>query len=235
MATLLECPICFNENIPSDSTPICPNGHNFCGVCLPQIQCVRSWQHSRNARSIQDLRAACPMCRGPIPFVPTPEQLEEQARHDAQRAQNEAQRLAAVAAHAERREQLRARRDARLARAAERNARPAPPAPQDAREAQVDAIMNQRMAEVARELGVPHLAPAPQARPAHRVPDPLHQDLFDANVREGRIPANAIYGGIHHRRCGAEGCLRTGGQDGVRFLRWNGGSRRYRCELHQNV
>jgi len=175
------------------------------------------------------------MCRGPIPFVPTPEQLEEQARHDAQRAQNEAQRLAAVAAHAERREQLRARRDARLARAAERNARPAPPAPQDAREAQVDAIMNQRMAEVARELGVPHLAPAPQARPAHRVPDPLHRDLFDANVREGRIPANATYGGIHHRRCGAEGCLRTGGQDGVRFLRWNGGSRRYRCELHQNV
>jgi hypothetical protein len=177
--------------------------------------------------------------------VPTPEQLEQQAQNDALRAQTQAQRDAAVAAHAERRAGLRARRDARVAAAAARNPAIVRAAaehnarlPQDAREAQVDAIMNQRMAEVARELGVPHLAPAPQAPPAV---EPAQfgvdsREIFNRNIRDGTIPADATYGGIHMRNCGARGCRRCGGAQGVRFLLWNGtGNRRYRCELHQNA
>jgi hypothetical protein len=45
---------------------------------------------------------------------------------------------------------------------------------------------------------------------------------------EGVIPANARFGGIHTRNCP---CGRSGGAQGVRFLKMPGGNRKYRCEV----
>lgn len=51
---------------------------------------------------------------------------------------------------------------------------------------------------------------------------------FNAHRQAGRIPATAVFGGIHHRNCGHRGCQRVGGEMGVRFV--NG---LYRCEVHR--
>lgn len=47
---------------------------------------------------------------------------------------------------------------------------------------------------------------------------------------EGQIPGNALYGGVHERKCGVRGCERRGGNQGVRFLKDNLNCRKYRCE-----
>jgi len=53
------------------------------------------------------------------------------------------------------------------------------------------------------------------------------QQVFLQNRREGTIPANARFGGFHQRRCP---CGRSGGSQGVRFLKLRDNTRRYRCE-----
>ena len=51
------------------------------------------------------------------------------------------------------------------------------------------------------------------------------------NLRENRlIPGNAMFGGVHQRKCGVRTCERMAGSGGVRFLMMNGGKRKYRCE-----
>jgi len=56
---------------------------------------------------------------------------------------------------------------------------------------------------------------------------------FIERRQNGEIPHDAMFGGIHHRKCGNRQCDRTGGSDGVRFLLFaNTGKRRYRCEVH---
>jgi len=52
--------------------------------------------------------------------------------------------------------------------------------------------------------------------------------LFNQRRRDGLIPREALYGGVHNRRCGHRGCQRVGGADGVRFY-----NRLYRCEQHR--
>lgn len=47
---------------------------------------------------------------------------------------------------------------------------------------------------------------------------------------QGQIPGNALYGGVHDRKCGVRGCHRVGGIQGVRFLKDHFNHRKYRCE-----
>jgi len=54
------------------------------------------------------------------------------------------------------------------------------------------------------------------------------QQRFRENRNAGTIPQNARFGGFHQRNCT---CGRSGGAQGVRFLRLPDGTRRYRCEL----
>ena len=69
---------------------------------------------------------------------------------------------------------------------------------------------------------------------------PRNQELWMTKRREfldlrarGAIPGDAVYGGVHERKCGHRGCTRTGGSQGVRFLLFgNTDKRRYRCEEH---
>lgn len=59
------------------------------------------------------------------------------------------------------------------------------------------------------------------------------RERFLAAREAGTIPADAVFGGIHDRRCGHRHCPRIGGAGGVRFLLFgNTGKRRYRCEAH---
>jgi len=52
------------------------------------------------------------------------------------------------------------------------------------------------------------------------------------HLREaGHIPADSMFGGIHMRKCGTRRCDRTGGHQGVRFLKTGTGKRMYRCEI----
>jgi len=53
------------------------------------------------------------------------------------------------------------------------------------------------------------------------------QALFRLARDEGRIPANAAFGGIHKRNCP---CGRHSGAHGVRFLKMPDNKRLYRCE-----
>jgi hypothetical protein len=46
---------------------------------------------------------------------------------------------------------------------------------------------------------------------------------------DGLIPGDAMFGGIHRRKCGNRDCDRQGGWGGVRFLKI-GNKRMYRCE-----
>ena len=48
---------------------------------------------------------------------------------------------------------------------------------------------------------------------------------------QGRIPGDSMFGGVHMRKCGNRRCDRTGGHQGVRFLKTLGGKRMYRCEV----
>ena len=51
------------------------------------------------------------------------------------------------------------------------------------------------------------------------------------HLRENvRIPGNAMFGGVHQRKCGVRTCERRTGAGGVRFLKLNEGKRKYRCE-----
>lgn len=59
------------------------------------------------------------------------------------------------------------------------------------------------------------------------------RERFLAHREAGRIPPETTFGGIHERKCGHRGCVRVGGQMGVRFLLFgDSGKRRYRCEEH---
>ena len=53
-----ECPVCYEEHL---LTPMCPNNHKLCMVCLRHIQGIRNWQTQQ---------ASCPICRAAIPYVP---------------------------------------------------------------------------------------------------------------------------------------------------------------------
>jgi hypothetical protein len=46
----------------------------------------------------------------------------------------------------------------------------------------------------------------------------------------GEIPGDAIFGGVHNRKCGNRNCDRRTGAGGVRFLKI-GAQRVYRCEV----
>ncbi len=87
--------------------------------------------------------------------------------------------------------------------------RPNPAVPLTAQEVFADEIE-------AAEVEVPVLPPRVTA--ARR---------FGEHREAGRIPANAVFGGVHNRYCGHRGCERRGGERGVRF---RGGL--YRCEVH---
>jgi hypothetical protein len=54
------------------------------------------------------------------------------------------------------------------------------------------------------------------------------QALFRQARDNGTIPQNAMFGGIHQRKCGT--CDRRHGANGVRFLKLPDGTRKYRCE-----
>jgi len=82
-----------------------------------------------------------------------------------------------------------------------------------------------------RRVAAPAAAPAaPAAAPAAAQPNEraVRRAVFDDNVRAGRIPNTAVFGGIHDRNCGHRGCNRRTGAMGVRFL-----DGRYRCEVHR--
>lgn len=71
--------------------------------------------------------------------------------------------------------------------------------------------------------GRPHNGPVWNAR---------RREFLEARER-GEIPATAVFGGIHTRKCGHRGCQRQAGAGGVRFLLFAAtGKRRYRCEAH---
>jgi len=53
-----ECPVCLEAHLLS---PICPNNHKLCGVCLRHIQSI--YNHRYHG-------AVCPICRAVIPYVP---------------------------------------------------------------------------------------------------------------------------------------------------------------------
>jgi len=57
------------------------------------------------------------------------------------------------------------------------------------------------------------------------------RERFLQHREQGHIPGDALYGGVHDRKCGNRGCDRRGGEQGVRFLKTNLGKRVYRCEV----
>jgi hypothetical protein len=56
------------------------------------------------------------------------------------------------------------------------------------------------------------------------------REQFLQHREHGHIPGDALYGGVHDRKCGNRNCERRGGTGGVRFLKTNHGKRVYRCE-----
>ena len=173
-----DCPICYEPNVLRDRAPICPNGHTFCADCQPRIQSVQTgWGLGGLER-----RACCPLCRGPIPYVPLGVPYVPL--------------VVPVAAGG------------------------------GGGGGGADAVIREQRAIAADERQARHLRAVEgfQNLPARR----QAQALFRLARDEGRIPANAAFGGIHKRNCP---CGRHGGAHGVRFLKMPDNKRLYRCEV----
>ena len=172
-----DCPICYEPNVLRDRAPICPNGHTFCADCQPRVQSVQTgWGLGGLER-----RACCPLCRGPIPYVPLGVPVAAGGGGGGGGAVPYVPPPAPVAVEVP---------DGRAND---------PDRPQRA----IDGFNN-----------------LPARRQA--------QALFRLARDEGRIPANAAFGGIHKRNCP---CGRHGGAHGVRFLKMPDNKRLYRCEV----
>jgi hypothetical protein len=153
------------------------------------------------------------MCRAPIPYIPinqseqerqgwTPEEVDERNRNRLREewARAEERWLARRA-----REQ---RRDARVVEQAERRVR---------------NLARQEDTEARRERANRGFVENRDAR--------LEANAEFIQLRAtGQIPWDAQFGGVHRRKCGVRTCERTGGAQGVRFLKFPNGTRQYRCE-----
>ena len=198
-----DCPICYGENLLEGRDAICPNGHKFCETCQPHIQSVRTgWGMGQYGRTNT---ACCPLCRATIPYVPLgiPFHEEMLARQQAQAQQEPVVLGPGYMA-------WRAQQDQQAQQARAERAR-----------AQQD---QQRRFDEAR---------------AQRAVDGWHNNI-ENRARErteflrlraiGAIPGDAIFGGVHNRKCGNRNCDRRTGAGGVRFLKIGAG-RVYRCEV----
>jgi len=195
-----DCPICYGENLLEGREAICPNGHKFCETCQPHIQSVRT---GWGMRFVGEGVACCPLCRAEIPYVPRgiPFHEEMLARQQAQAQQGPV--VLGPDYVAWRAQQNQQAQQARAERA---------PGYEDLR--------------------------AQQAR-AERAVNGWHNNI-ENRARErteflrlramGEIPGDAIFGGVHNRKCGNRNCDRRTGAGGVRFLKI-GAQRVYRCEV----
>ena len=177
-----DCPICYEPNVLRDRAPICPNGHTFCADCQPRIQSVFTGWGLGGERG-----ACCPLCRGPIPYVPLVVPVVPLVVPVAAGGGGGGGGVGGGGGGG-------GGADARAIAADERQAR------------------HLRAVEGFQNL------------PARR----QAQALFRLARDEGRIPANAAFGGIHKRNCP---CGRHSGAHGVRFLKMPDNKRLYRCEV----
>ena len=192
-----------------------PQNMEECPVCLTESVlnapvcpnghrvCAECQPRIQAIRSWRTGGAQCPMCRAPIPYIPINPALEEPGSVWDDVAQQEWARERVA-----RQIQRRMRRDARVVEQAERRVR----------------NLNRREDTEARR------------ERANRGFEENRDARIEANAEftqlraTGQIPWDAQFGGVHRRKCGVRNCERTGGAQGVRFLKFPNGTRQYRCE-----
>lgn len=196
------------DRLGDDDCPVCYGERALRGriaVCPNGHRlCAECQPHVQSVRNYRTGMASCPLCRADIPHVarvaPAPQPLPVGAGGFT------AEEIARMA-------------DPRPfmteAEAQEVNRRI-----QERREARAEA---DAQAENRRERAIRGFQQNGQNRRAGREQFLLHRE-------QGAIPGDALYGGVHERKCGNRNCERRGGTAGVRFLKTDLGKRVYRCE-----